>query len=504
MRKILLRTISLVLALLFVLATFAACKKDDEEETETDTVSTDGLTNIPDNVRFEGETLKFLVPTDYHADYNPDEGQTGIIDEAVRRTKLLTEERFGYTIEYILDDGKATTELQQNIQSSIMAGDGAYDLIANISHASIGHIIQGYYYNYNNDNEYNYVNMKADWYNREFVKNITYKNKIFAAVGDATISFTDRAPVMFYNEDALKEYQITDDLIQQVVDGKWTIDYLKTLIQGVYKDFDGDGKQDKDDFYGLFYNNGSMCNDAQIYAAGIRITKKNADGDIKITWKQGTAVDAFEAVYDLAYNSTGVFRGTIDLQDKNKDTYYGSTTNYYSEQAFFEKRAMFAYGMLSAAKTFALDPTLQYGILPLPKYSEQQEYSTTPQNGYLILAVPYNAASRLGIATATVEALSEYSYRELRPVYYETAYKVRYASSATTGELFDMIIDSMGIDFGSFYNTEMGKPVELLRNRLDGMNGITIGPSLTGVTAQFEGAMERSLQDLITKLEEIE
>lgn len=502
MKRKLLRFASLFFALLFVVMTLAACKKKEEPVESETVVSTEAegpVSKVPADLMFEGETVNIIVPETYQYDFNPEEGSTAIIDEAVRKVKLLTEERFGYKINYILDNGAATTELQQNIRNSILAADGSYDLIANISHASIGHITEGLYYNLNKEDEVNYISTNLEWYNQEFVNNVSYKGKLYAAVGDYTISFTDRTPVMFYNEEALKNRHMDEDLIQTVLDGKWTISYMKQLIADVWEEMDDRDGQTRGDFYGLFYNNGSMCNDAQIYAAGIRLTKKNADGSIAISWTEGTAEYAFSEIYKLVYESTGVYVG-----NSASGTYYGETTNYYSEQAFFEKRAIFAYGMLSAAKVYALDPTLQYGILPLPKYSEDQSYSTTPQNGYLIMAIPHNVAGRLQIATATLETLSEYSYKELRPVYYETAYKIRYASSENTGALFDMIIDSMGIDFGSFYNTEMGKPVELLRNRLDGMNGVTIGSSLQGVTTQYKTPMKRSLTKLITSLDAID
>lgn len=502
MKKILLRTVSLAFALLFIAMSFTACKKDrEDDESAGTTVSTEDSDNskVPADVKFEGETVNFLISSMLEQDFVIADEETGIINEAIRKVKLMTEERFGYEINYILDTGEVTGALQQNIQNSILAADGSYDLIGNIAHASIGHIVQGLYYNYNAENDKNYVDTTYACYNQEFVKNVSYKGKLYALVGDYTVSFTDRTPVMFYNEDEVKSWQITDDIVQKVIDGKWTIEYLTTLVRGVYSEMDNVDGETKGDFYGLFYNNGSMCNDAQIYAAGVRISRKNADDSIELSWAEGISNNAFSAVYDLIYNTTGVYVGTV-----GGNTYYGETTSYYSEQAFFEKRAMFTYGMLNAAKTFALAPTLQYGILPLPKYSEDQAYATTPQNGYGIIAVPYNVGSRLGIATATLQTLSEYSYQELRPVYYETAYKVRYASSEKTAELFDMIMDSIGIDFASFYNAEMGKPVEVLRNRLDGANGVTVGSSLTGVVAQYKSATNRALKKLLSSLDSID
>lgn len=508
MKKILLRLFSLTLALLFVVMSLVACsKKDDEGEEEDSTVTTEAAdtSNVPSDLKFEGKTVNFLIPSVMEHEFVIDEADTSVINTAIRKVKNMTEERLGCTVNYIVlpvaDATAVVSSLQQTIQNSIMAGDGSYDLIANVAHASIGHITQGYYYNFNSDNENNHVDTSYACYNQEFVNNVSYKGKIYALVGDYTIGFTDRTPVMFYNEDAVKTQQITDDIVQKVIDGAWTIEYLRTLVTDVYEERDNSEGQTKGDYYGLFYNCGSMCNDAQIYAAGVRISRKNADNSIELSWTEGNSSNAFAAVYDLIYNTSGVYVGTVA-----GGTYYGENdiTSYYSEQAFYEQRAMFAYGMLSAAKTFALDSTLNYGILPLPKYSEDQSYSTTPQNGYGIIAIPYNVGSRLSIATATLQILSEYSYKELRPVYYETAYKVRYASSEKTGQLFDMIMDSIGLDFASFYNSQMGKPVEVLRNRLDGLNGATVGSSLTGVVAQNKPAVNRGLKELLKSLDEID
>lgn len=511
MKKILLRLLSLTLALLFAAMSLAACGKkgDDEGGDEDSTVTTEETdkSNVPSDLKFEGGTVNVLIPSVMAHEFIIDDADTNIINAAIRKVKNMTEERLGCTVNYIelpvADSAAVVSSLQKTIANSILAGDNSYDVIANVAHASIGHITQGYYYNFNSDNEKNYVDTSYSCYNQEFVNNVSYKGKIYALVGDYTIGFTDRTPVMFYNEDKVKDQQITDDIVQKVLDGEWTIEYLRGLVTDVYEEMDGAEGQTKGDYYGLFYNCGSMCNDAQIYAAGVRISRKNADNSIELSWTEGNSSNAFEAVYNLIYKTTGVFVGTVA-----GGTYYGENdiTSYYSEQAFYEQRAMFAYGMLSAAKTFALDSTLNYGILPLPKYvtGEEQSYSTTPQNGYGIIAVPYNVGSRLGIATATLQILSEYSYKELCPVYYETAYKVRYASSEKTGELFDMIMDSIGIDFASFYNSQMGKPVEVLRNRLDGLNGATVGSSLTGVVAQNKPAVNKGLKDLLKSLDEIE
>ena len=232
-----------------------------------------------------------------------------------------------------------------------------------------------------------------------------------------------------------------------------------------------------------------MCIDAMISAVGINITKTDTNGDITMAWGTTKDVMGFQAIYKLMYETDGVFTGTIA-----ENTYRGETSQYFSEDAFFERRALFATGMLCAAKNFALDPELHFGMLPLPKMSAEDEYRTTPQDAFSVMTMPHNVGSRLEIATATLETMSQYSYAIVRPVYRDTAYKIRYASGENTALLFDTVIDSIYYDFGTFYSNAMGNPVHQLRNKLTG-TGTTLGSNLMSVTAQYGSSSKMHLKD---------
>ena len=201
----------------------------------------------------------------------------------------------------------------------------------------------------------------------------------------------------------------------------------------------------------------------------------------------------------MMYETSGVYLGTTS---KEGGTYYGANGfGYYSEQSFYEKRCVFSFGILYSAQGFAADTSLHYGILPLPKYDKSQEYATTPQDSYTIVAIPQNVGDRLQIATATLETLSEASYVEVRPKYYDLAYKVRYASSEDTAKLFDTVIASMKFSFGGFYSNSIGNPAHTLRNRLVG-SSTEPNSNLTGVTnGVFTLALQMQIDKLIEKFE---
>ena len=199
----------------------------------------------------------------------------------------------------------------------------------------------------------------------------------------------------------------------------------------------------------------------------------------------------------IIYQSDGLYRGTTA-----NDEYYGTTTNYFSDEVFYNGRCMLEFGLLESAKTFATDVTLHYGILPLPKLNSGQEgYATTPQDAYSIVSMPYNIGADLGLATATLEVMSEYSYRDVRPVYHELAYKVRYASSDITGELFDMIIDSIAYDFGSLYGASIEDPLHKIRNMLAGYNQAA-SANLGSIYRVFGGTIEEKLDDLLADFDQ--
>ena len=511
-RSIFVRVTSLIIATLMLSAVFIGCKKGggnteaqtsaEGENTAPTFVTTGGedapKTKVPADLYYGNEEpVYILLPKLCEPEFSITE-PTSIIEEAVIERNIRVEERLGIKFNYTVRDEALSGAYQTIIRNTILGGEEILDIIAGNAYYTSTLASEGMFFDLNTVDDENYISSDLAWYNESFVKNTAYKNKLYFLVGDVTLGATDRTPVMFFNEDKLKEWQIEDDVYQVAIDGKWTIDYMKTLIKDVYREEDGIEGKTKGDIYGLFFNSGSMCIDAMLTAVGIRITETDTEGNIRVSWADGTAADAYAAIYELMYNTSGVFLGTVD-----GGAYYGEKeiTNYYSEQAFLESRALFSYGMLSAAKKFATDPDLHYGILPLPKYTEDQEYGTTPQDGFTVVALSSNIGDRLGIATAALETLSEYSYNIIRPVYYDTAYKVRFASSADTAKLFDSIIESITYDFGMFYSNSIGNPLHRLRNRLSG-TGTAANSSITGVTASYTGATTKMIEQLLAKFDE--
>ena len=484
-----------------LLLTISCAKKDEEaESTQPElTVDTSGpVSKVPADLKFDDQTVNILTHAYLKDELTPEQG-AGIIQEEVVKRNLSVEERLGIKLEFYYNDGELSTGFLQEIRSFITAGDATYDLIFAFGHSS-ALVAEGLFYNVNTVDDHNYISTNLPWYNQSFVKNITYRDQLYMLTGDITLSATDRAPVIFYNEDAAKENNITEDIHQKVVDGEWTIEYLSTLVKNVSHDINSSNSIDKEDFHGFFFNGGSMAIDAMLMASGIELVSPNANGELELVWNKGTSSDAFKKLYDLMYTTDGVYTGTtMDNSYYNKDK-----TGYYSEQVFFEKRSVFSTGMVSAAREFSKVDGLYYSILPLPKFNADNDYATMPQDGHSVVCIPRHIGKNLQIATATLETLSEYSYKMVRPVYHDVAYKLRYASDEKTGQLFDMIMDSITFDFGCFYSGALNSPMQILRNRLSGMDGNAPTSSLAIVNAQKGSAVKAKLTEFIGLLDNME
>ena len=472
------RCLALLLAMLMLIA-MVSCGDNTPQNTETGYGNvTEAPENKPDenipqsvvpkDLKFSGKEARILIHGDGDDEFTSTIDNNTLIGKEIYERNDRTEARLDIALNYISNDGELSNVYLDVIRNaSLIGGEDNYDIVTASAYYTSALAAEGLFYNLNTGDAVNYVTPDQPWYHQSFVKNTSYKNKLFFIAGDLTLSATDLAPVTFFNEDELKKWSIEDNLYSKALAGEWTMEYLQTLIKDIHVELDNADGQTKGDYYGLFFNGGSMCVDAMLVAAGINITNTKEDGSIEITWPSGTSVDAFEKIYEMMYETSGVYLGNTT---KEGGTYYGAdeTFRYYSEQSFFEKRSVFTFGLLSTAQSYAADTSLHYGILPLPKYDKNQAYATTPQDGYTIVAILQNVGDRLQLASATLETLSESSYVEIRPTYYELAYKVRYASSEDTARLFDTIIESLTFSFGSFYSSSLGNPAWALRSRLVG------------------------------------
>jgi hypothetical protein len=104
-----------------------------------------------------------------------------------------------------------------------------------------------------------------------------------------------------------------------------------------------------------------------------------------------------------------------------------------------------------------------FGIVPYPKWDEQQEnYLTTSVAYFSLFCVP-TTVQNLEMTGIITEALCAESYKKVIPAFYEVALKTKHARDDESAEMIDLIRSGLTFDFGKIYITELNGSMNVLR-----------------------------------------
>jgi len=109
-------------------------------------------------------------------------------------------------------------------------------------------------------------------------------------------------------------------------------------------------------------------------------------------------------------------------------------------------RLMMSAGSLGDAKVLrAMDD--EFGIIPYPKFDEEDEYATVTNGGAPLLIMPITVpdVERTGAIT---EALCAYGSKLVIPAFYDKALKTKYSRDDDSERMMDIVKDSIIFDLG--------------------------------------------------------
>ena len=229
-----------------------------------------------------------------------------------------------------------------------------------------------------------------------------------------------------------------------VLDGKWTFDKLAEMVKDIYTD-NGNDDRDENDFYGFTQVNGT-CLNSYLWAFDNPVCAKDGDGIPQISVDTPKIDTIVTELYDFCYNNPGVYFDpkTINLENKANSVFNSGT-------------AIFTMGSVGNATTEKYrDFEFEYGLIPIPKYDENQTaYKTIVGGHHSALAVP-KTVKDLEFVGTIVEALSAESWKTVTPTLYEIALKTRYLRDSESKEILDLVIDGTQFDFGTVYDNWQG------------------------------------------------
>ena len=293
-------------------------------------------------------------------------------------------------------------------------------------------------------------NSENPWWEQYFNESVEIAGQLYFTIGDVGINNKGSTPCVYYNTRLIGDLGL-DDPITLANTGKWTIDKAMEYAKAMPHDEVGPEVAYKNTF-GWSGQNDDMY--AMLYGSGTRILSPDADGYPMLTLNNETAINTVNKVLQLMGDSSYVSGNDL----------FGKTEYQWPMQAlqkaFEDGRCLFYSGGIDTAVT--LDMTDTFGILPVPKLSEDQEYyysliNTWTTNAYCIATNLDEAGAQF--AASVLDVMGYYSWsmypNSLAFNYYEKMLKNQKLTREESEAMLDLIFQARGCELGAIF--QIGK-----------------------------------------------
>ncbi len=427
--------IAAALALMMILPVFASCggnagnadapsAASTVSETAASAETEPEVPPMSELKNFKGQKFTFLTRAgDWLGEFNVDEANGDIENDAVYNRNLATEEKYNvkFAFDAHVDDWSHHEEFDNLIHNNVLAGDALYDAVAGYQCCLAYNVAWGDLLDLM---ALPYFDFSSRWWSEQMIDTLSVNGRLFYAGGDITKSAISLICCLFFNKKLAADYKITGiyDLVREK---KWTHDKMTELIAGTYQDLNGDGEKGKEDVYGYSPSDYTIRNYLVSYETPTFDTGK--DGKLKPVWNTQHTYDVIEKLVSMVKTDDVAFNLTADC--------------------FTEGRLLFYGDKLSSAKKWR-EMEDDFGIIPFPMYDEKQgRYLASVSNSASMMAIMITARAPEDSAYL-IEAMCRESLTTIRPAIFEGALKAKYSRDEESSEMIEIIRDAMAYDIG--------------------------------------------------------
>ncbi|MCL2096817.1 MAG: hypothetical protein FWH10_07945 [Oscillospiraceae bacterium] len=385
--------------------------------------------NVPENV------------WEYYTDLAFEEPPSDILDDAVYKRNRFVEEKFNINIVEINMPGNDMWNHNPDVRRMLMAGDDTYDAIfipASFNGTVGAMLSEGLFHDLRSIPT---MDLDKDYWNQTMLKEaaIGSGDQIFYAGSSINLFTTQAMACVFFNQDIMQNTGI--DLPYSLVkEGKWTYDaFMQYQRSGASLNGASsfDWEQSGTAIYGLTAHNFSA--NALLAASGARyIASEN--GRPALAVRESRFFDALQKIGEILDPNGGLYLYANDYSDYI----------FHYENIFRNGRALMAICELKAANVFRAMES-NFGIVPMPKYDENQEdYQTLLINQTPVLIMPHTN-SDIEFTGAVLDALAYVSNRDVVPVLFDVAVSQKQLRNEESIEMLELIKNRGSFEIGMAY-----------------------------------------------------
>lgn len=393
---------------------------------------------------FEGRKFTIVYSTDQLGAFWPYDAETengDLVNDAVYKRNRTVEEKYNVDIDYY-STGGVSSEVGAAFLKSIMSGDNQFDLAIGHMFSGINALVSAHaLYDFN---KLPYVDYDKPWWSQYLRDTLEVDDVLLLHNSDLVYKFND---CIFFNKKIYEDYNFEYDLYKLVKDGKWTWDKLISMAKQVSVDVNNDGVYDEEDLYGYYITSNSWLDTNWVYANGLTIASIE-NGRISV---DNAKSEKMKSVVDMMYGL--IKQGNQTLISKNK-------ADIQDIKPFINGRTLFMENITLVLPSMR-DADVDFGILPLPKYNEEQEhYYSMASPQMMMLPATLDDSTFTGVL---LESLAMESYRTVNPAVYETSFSEKFLRDNDSYEMYTIAQSSGVYDFnwnfgnGNVFAQFMGK-----------------------------------------------
>ncbi len=499
------KVLSLILAFLMILPMAVSCAETNDGTDTTDpgveTVApagTDAVTEpaetelksatLPEDLDFKGETVTILSrDSAFVSDEMWVDDQNGsMVNDAIYRRNEKVMQMLGVKLESIKLTGDAylvSTELRNAARS----GETYFDIAANSTYSTITYTGENIFLDLT---ECEYLDLDAIYWSQGYNASASIGNSQYLATGAIALSLYRLMFITFYNKTLLESAQY-ENLYTVVDEGRWTLDYQIQLSKDLYKDNDGSGTISDGDTVGFAGSSLSYI-DPYWSSCDMPILSKDADNLLVFSLDIEKMSNVVDKLITLFNESNAWFD-----QSSGDDGKQTAMSNLFANGNV--GTITMRLGSVETEQFLTMQD--EYGIIPMPKYDENQEkYYTFLHDQFTSIGIPSVLASdeeRVQMIGAVLEAMALESYKSVVPTYYEVALKGRYLEDSDSWRMLDMIYENVKVDAGVLYTKNIESVHQTPRDMvLNGRN--TVASMMKKISTRVEKVLlPKLLEDLL-------
>jgi hypothetical protein len=437
MKQYLLKAFVLLLALTMMLSVFVACGKDDDKKPITDT-DADTDTEAPDEEGTTEETepeyplgvqpennnnkeVVILMPADNSIEIAK-EASSERVKQAMYERNCDAEEYLGVLIT-INNEHNGSWNVRA-AYNDVIRNDvkdlHTIDIITMQTACSFVTLAQeGLLKNLTDVQSFDF---DAPWWVPDMVGQYGMNGNLYGMYGDMTLSLYSAMSTIYFNAKLVGDYNL-ESPYDMVRNNTWTLENMIKNGKVVEESVDGDYNPlvNKMGFLGLH-----TAQRTWLAALDIDLVNRNEDtGELVVP--KGPS-DKLITVFDMFY----------DLFDnENEFCVKGNSTE--NHQAFMNGTVLYMLTFLNGVREFR-GMEDDYGLVPMPKYNDQQEKYLTSSGTSAMWALPSTTSDDENELSAKLtEVLAYLGKRDVVPEYYEISLGYTYARDENVMQMLEIM-----------------------------------------------------------------